>query len=292
VKNFAESNGITEEETWERFKKHYDGYHFSQDGEDIYNPFSVLNAFTKGRIGDYWFRSGTPSFIVKLVRRNNVELGTLHDTVATESQLNNITDTTAGIVPLLYQAGYLTLKGWNEEYGEYRLGFPNEEVSQGFWDFFIHAYFLEAGGNGMYSLSALTRDIGDGDVDRFMERLGSLIADTPTGGERNKEIHFHNMMSIIGKMLGYRVHTEVVSSLGRCDMVLESRRYIYIFEFKINKSAKQALAQIKEKGYAAPYMADPREKILVGANFSTETRTLTDWVSERLTDTERHKEQD
>lgn len=282
VKVFAEANSISEEETWQRFKKHYDGYHFSRNGEDVYNPFSVLNAFSKNQIGDYWFRSGTPSFLVKLVRRNDIELGVLDDTSAPESQLNNITDSTGALVPLMFQAGYLTIKGWDFETQEYRLGFPNEEVKRGFWDYFIHSYFPAVSGSGVFSLSALVKDLNSGHADQFLQRLQSLIADTSSETERNKEIHFQNIMAIIGKMLGFRVRTEVHSSLGRCDMILETSCYIYIFEFKLNKTGEDALTQIKSSGYERPFMADTREKILVVANFSSETRTIEDWVIERI----------
>lgn len=269
VRIFAEANGFSEEETWLRFKKHYDGYHFSRVGEDVYNPFSVLNAFSKNQIGDYWFRSGTPSSLVKLVRRNDIELGVLGDTSASESQLNNIADSTNNLVPLLYQSGYLTIKGWNKETMEYRLGFPNDEVERGFWDYFIHAYFPAAAGCGLFSLNSMVKDLNGGDVDQFLLRLQSLIADTSSESERNKEIHFQNIMAIVGKMLGFRVRTEVHSALGRCDMILETNSYIYIFEFKLNKSGEEALAQIKSSGYERTFLADTREKILVGVNFSS-----------------------
>ncbi len=282
VRKFAIANNITEEETWQRFKNQYDGYHFCRDGEDIYNPFSVLNAFSKNRIDDYWFRSGTPSFLVKLVKRNGIELGDLDETYASASQLNNITDYSTNLVPLLFQSGYLTIKGWNEDTREYQLGFPNEEVKRGFWDFFVHAYFPSISGNGVFSLSSFVKDLNSGKADQFMERLQSLIADTSSETERNKEIHFQNTMAIVGKMLGFRVRTEVHSALGRCDMIIETGNFIYLIEFKMNRSGQEALAQIKASGYAHPFMADSRKKILIGANFSTVIRTISDWVIEKL----------
>lgn len=282
VNAFASANGISEEETWERLKKEYDGYHFSRKGEDIYNPFSVLNAFSKNKISDYWFGNGTPSFLVKLVRRNDIELGELDNVYASASQLNNITDSTNNLVPLLFQSGYLTIKGWDEELQEYRLGFPNEEVRKGFWEFFVKAYFPPVMGNGVFSITAFARDLNSGNAEQFMQRLQSLMADTSSESERNKEIHFQNITAIIGKMLGFRVQTEVHSALGRCDMILETNKFVYIIEFKLNKSPEEALRQIKHSGYARPFMADSREKILIGANFSTEMRTISDWVIEKL----------
>lgn len=282
VREFANINKITEEETWLRFKIQYDGYHFCRSGEDIYNPFSVLNAFSKNRIDDYWFRSGTPSFLVKLVKRNDIELGDLDNTYASASHLNNITDYSTNLVPLLYQSGYLTIKGWSGDTREYRLGFPNEEVKRVFWDFFVHSYFPSVSGSGVFSLLAFVKDLNSGNADQFMQRLQSLIADTSSDTERNKEIHFQNTMAIVGKMLGFRVRTEVHSALGRCDMVIETGNYIYLIEFKLNKSGEEALKQIKASGYVHPFLADSREKVLIGANFSTEIRTLSDWVIEKL----------
>ncbi len=282
VERFSHVASMPEEDVWRSFKLRYDGYHFCEDCEDIYNPFSVLNAFDSCRVDDYWFRSGTPSFLVKLVRRNNFELGSVDDATATASQLSNITDSGINVVPLLYQAGYLTIKGTDKETGEYHLGFPNEEVSRGFWESFIQSYFPNASGNGTFSINAIIRDINSGRAEDFMVRLQSLISDTPSDTERNKEIHFQNVMAIVGKMLGYRVRTEVHSGLGRCDMILETPRYIYIFEFKLDRSPKEALQQIVEKGYVLPFMADPRTKILIGADFSTELRTLSGWKIERI----------
>ncbi|MBD5203514.1 MAG: AAA family ATPase, partial [Bacteroidales bacterium] len=282
VKNFAESNGITEEETWERFKKHYDGYHFSQDGEDIYNPFSVLNAFTKGRIGDYWFRSGTPSFLVKLLRRNRFPLIKLEGQLRSESQLSDITDSSRDIVPLLFQAGYLTLRGWDERRRKYLLEFPNREVYSGFWESLVDAYFPVTISSDGFDVFTLVDQLTAGSVDSFMVSIKSLISSATSEHIPDKEEHFQNMMAIICRMLGLETRTEIHSSQGRCDMTVACAGYVYIFEFKIDGSAGKALDQILERGYADPYMSDPREKILVGANFSTETRTLTDWVSERL----------
>lgn len=282
VSLFAEANRISCEETWDLFKRQYDGYHFAVGGEDVYNPFSVLSAFFKQKLSDYWFSTGTPSFLVKLVRRNDFELGELEGTVASESSLRDITDIGSDIVPYLFQAGYLTIKGRDAESGEVRLGFPNEEVSRGFWDFFIKAYFPKSSGNGIYSLNSLIKDLNDGDAGQFLTRLRSLISSTTSESESDKEIHFQNVMAIIGKMLGFRVSTEVHSALGRCDMLLESRSFIYIFEFKVDSTPEQALEQIESRGYALPYLSDPRPKILVGVDFSTATRTIESWQIKRI----------
>ncbi len=282
VEAFAKENNITTSETRRLFKKQYDGYHFAVGGDDIYNPYSVLSAFFKQKLSDYWFGTATPWFLVQLVRRNDFELSEFEGTLASESSLRDITDVSSDIVPYLFQAGYLTIKGWDSEAGEIKLGFPNEEVSRGFWDFFIKAYFPKSAGKGIYSLNSIIKDINSGDAEQLMVRLKSLISSTTSETESDKEIHFQNVMAIIGKMLGFRVSTEVHSAIGRCDMLLETSDYIYIFEFKVDGSAEEALNQIKSKGYAAPYAVDPRTKILIGVDFSTVTRSIASWSIDRL----------
>ncbi len=287
IRAFAEKRNLTQEWTWDEFKVLYDGYRFASEGENIYNPFSVLNAFDAKRFGAYWYESGSPSYLIKLIERYQFRLSNLEGERRTSKQLSDISDVSRDIVPLLYQSGYLTIKGYDDPSGrslggEYILGFPNREVTESFWESLSNHFFRGYGEPSTFNSRSFLEDVRHGRVEAFMERLRSLFADTNSEPEADKEIHFQNMMAIACKMLGLDVHTEIHSSRGRCDMQIATSGYVYIFEFKVDGSAEEALRQIGEKGYAERYGSDPRTVYLIGANFSTETRTLTDWRIETL----------
>ena len=287
IKIFAEEHDLSEEATWSEFKELYDGYRFASRGENIYNPFSVLNAFDSNRFGSYWYESGSPSYLIKLIERHRFMLSNLEGERRTAKQLGDISDVSQDLVPLLYQSGYLTIKGCENPSGralgeEYILGFPNREVNQSFWESLSDHFFRGYGQCLTFDVRSFLDDINHGRVEEFMVRLRSLFSDTNSEAEANKEIHFQNMMAIACKMIGLEVRTEIHSSRGRCDMQIETSAYVYIFEFKVDGSAEEALKQIHEKDYADRYGSDPRTIYLVGANFSTETRTLTDWRIDTL----------
>ena len=287
IRNFAEKRNLTEEVTWSEFKDLYDGYRFACEGENIYNPFSVLNAFDSNRFGSYWYESGSPSYLIKLIERHRFMLSNLEGERRTAKQLGDISDVSQDLVPLLYQSGYLTIKGCENPSGralgeEYILGFPNREVNQSFWESLSDHFFRGYGQCMTFNVRSFLDDINHGRVEEFMVRLRSLFSDTNSEAEANKEIHFQNMMAIACKMIGLEVRTEIHSSRGRCDMQIETPVYVYIFEFKVNSPSKEALEQIHDRDYADRYGADPRTVYLVGANFSTETRTLTDWCIDTL----------
>lgn len=280
VKAFAEYESIAEEKIWHELKTRYDGYHFARTGEDIYNPISVIKTFDECDFRDYWFETGKPNFLFKLISKYNFEIAKLDSEKRTADQLGDISHIQTDIIPLLYQAGYLTIKSYDKTERQYTLGFPNREVSSRFWDSLAKYFFPCQTTDGWFSLQQFSKDLNEGNVESFMTRLKSLYADTSPGLETNKEIHFQNMTAIVAKMLGYTVETERHSSQGRCDMIIRASDYIYIFEFKLDGSPETALRQILEKGYVRPFESDKRPKILVGANFSTKTSTLDSWMIE------------
>ncbi|MDE6577065.1 MAG: ATP-binding protein [Muribaculaceae bacterium] len=283
IESFASKHKLSAQEVWIAFRREYDGYRFAREGEFIYNPYSVLKAFRFKELGHYWFVSGSASFLVNLVKRHCFLLGDLEGAKRKAAELSDISSIGNDFVPLLYQGGYLTLKGYDPHTKEYTLGFPNHEVSEGFWESLAREFFIDRIGNNCFSTVKFLDELYDGKPDAFMKRLKALFADTESQSESNKEIHFQNMMAISCKMLGLTVHTEIRSSAGRCDMIIETLRYIYIFEFKVDGSAEEALAQIIKKDYAGRYGIDCRQIFLIGANFSTTTRTLTTpWLIESL----------
>ena len=176
----------------------------------------------------------------------------------------------------------LTIKDYDFSSDEYVLGFPNLEVRKAFWESMVDHFFRNRNGGSEFDINRFLHDINSGNPEGFMSRLQSLFADTSSEYEFNKEIHFQNMMATVAKMLGLTVRTEVHSSAGRCDMQILTPQYIYIFEFKIDSSATDALSQIKKRGYAEPFGADSRSKFIIGANFSSASRTFTDWIIESI----------
>ncbi len=278
VAKFSEIKGLDEAQTWRSFKEYYDGYRFCDSGENIYNPYSVLSAFKMKDLKAYWYSTGSSSYLVNLVSGRSFLFDSLEGVKMRESALSDITNVEADIVPLLFQAGYLTIKGYDDKLKEYVLGFPNLEVKESFWESLSYHFFSDRGNSSVFDISAFLNDVESGMPEKFMVRLRSLFASTDAGIERNKEIHFQNMVAIAMKMLGFIVHTEVHSGSGRCDMQIFTPSFIYIFEFKIDGSAEKALQQIFEKGYARPFQADSRTKFLIGANFSSKEATLDNWI--------------
>ena len=288
ITQFADENAISVDETWKIFKTMYDGYHFADAKEFVYNPFSVLNAFNDGRIGSYWYMSGSPSYLIKLIEKHPYRLNDLEGAVRSEIELSDIANFDEDIVPLLYQSGYLTIKetlprlGFGSTTTDYVLGFPNNEVNAAFWESLSKRFFRGIGGTSAFNLRKLVKDLNEGRPEDFMLGMKSLFADTNSEPEKDKEIHFQNMMAIACKMLGLAVRTEVHSAAGRCDFQILTNDFVYIFEFKINSTPEDALQQIFEKGYAMPFEADPRTVFLIGANFITHTRTLESWIIQKF----------
>ena len=282
IASFAEEHNISEDEAWEKFKLMYDGYHFASRGEGIYNPFSVINAFDENELKNFWYGTGSPSYLIRLIERNNYKLDKIEGQTRKEDQLNNISDTNNDFIPLLYQSGYLTIKEYYHDTQEYLLGFPNKEVDTSFWNSLADHFFLGMDGSPAFNLRKCLRDVNEGHPEEFMLSMRSLFADTNTEYEKDKEIHFQNMMAIATKMLGLTVRTEIHSAKGRCDMQILTSDFVYVFEFKIDSTPEDALNQIYEKGYAIPFESDSRTVFLIGANFSTYTRTLDNWIIKKL----------
>ena len=282
VKDFAMAKGTTEEKVWELFRNNYDGYHFSETGCGMYNPFSVLNAFKDNRISNYWFRSGSPDYLIKLFKRNHYVLNELEGQRRTESQLLDMTNPDRNVVTLLYQSGYLTIKDYDPMFEEYILGFPNNEVRTGFWSSLYDNYVFNGSNRTAFDMSRFVRDVFDGKATEFMERLQALIASLSPGTLKDKEIYFQNILQVVFSMMGFHTRTEITMASGRADMTVETEKYIYIFEFKIDSTAEAALAQIKGKRYSAPFNTGTHKVILIGANFSSTTNLLSDYIIEEL----------
>lgn len=255
----------------------YDGYHFTEDSVGMYNPFSLLNTFAKMKFGSYWFETGTPTYLVKLLQHSNYNLYNMAHTETDADVLNSIDSTSRNPIPVIYQSGYLTIKGYEREFGIYRLGFPNKEVEEGFMKYLLPFYANTDQVEAPFHILQFVREIRGGDYDAFFRRLQSLFADTPYELVPKLELHYQNVLFIVFKLIGFYVKAEYHTSQGRVDLVLQTDRFIYVMEFKLDGTADEALQQIEEKGYALPFAADPRQLFKIGVNFSAETRNIEGW---------------
>ena len=276
VGELATANGLTKEECYGRLKEQYDGYHFHPNSSGMYNPFSLLSALKRKEFGDQWFQSGTPTFLVEVLKRNNYDLEQLTREEATADLLGSLDAIDTNPTPLLYQSGYLTIKGFDPEFGTYRLGFPNQEVERGFSRYLFRYYTPASQGQDSF-VKDFVLAARAGQTDKFMKRLESLFAGQDYQIAGDAELYFHNAVALIFKMVGFYTETERHTSDGRMDMVVQTADYIYLFEFKLDKSVEEALAQIEEREYALPFAHDPRKLYKIGVNFSSETRRIENW---------------
>lgn len=277
IKNLSECYGISYDETCIRLKKRYDGYHFVEHGEGIYNPFSLLSTFSSCKFGSYWFETGTPTFLVRLLQRDNFYLPGLTEQEVTADFLNSIDSMGKSPIPIIYQSGYITIKGYNERFNFYRLGFPNEEVEEGFINYLLPYYTHVGSDQGPMFIGKFVLDLEQGKIDDFMNRMQVMFYNTDYKIVGDAELYFQNAFYIVTILLGFYVDVERTISDGRIDMVVKTSDYIYIFEFKYDKTADIALQQIDDKGYAKPFANDSRKLIKVGVNFSREHRCIDDW---------------
>ena len=277
VHELADGYGISYDEALARLKEDYDGYHFVNNGVDVYNPFSLLNTFANCEFGRYWFETGTPSYLVEVMKQDNYRLPDLTREQVTGDFLNSIDSMSKNPIPLIYQSGYLTIKAYDPEFGFYTLGFPNKEVEEGFADYLLPFYTNVKQGDSAFFVGNFIRELRQGLVDDFMLRMETMLADTDYKVVGDSELYFQNAFYLISRMLGFYTEVERETSNGRMDMTVKTKDYIYIFEFKLNGSADDALRQIDEKGYAKPFALDTRKLIKVGVNFSLEKRCIEEW---------------
>ena len=257
IRSLASAQNLSYEETCVKLKEMYDGYHFTSDSEGIYNPFSLFNALKNKTFGNSWFETGTPTYLVELLKRNRYNLKDMTETVSSADVLNSIYGDDEPI-PVIYQSGYLTIKGYNPRFKTYRLGFPNKEVEEGFMNFLIPYYTPIKKEKTAFSIENFVEEIERGDIDSFFRRLQSFFADTPYELVRDRELHYQNVLFIVFKLIGLYVKAEYHTSQGRIDLALQTDKYIYVMEFKLEGSAEEALRQIEEKQYALPFASDKR----------------------------------
>ena len=284
LKTDIERIGLANDETYEEacvhLKKQYDGYHFSKQCEDIYNPFSLFNAFAQKSYENYWFSTGTPTFLIKLLQKINFNIRDLEHMDTKAEDFDKATEHISDPIPILYQSGYLTIKGYNPLFRSYTLGYPNEEVKIGFLESLIPSYLDQPTRESNFYVMSFVKDLMKGDVESCMIRTRSFFASIPNDLNNKSEKHYQTIFYLIFRLMGQYVETEVKSAIGRTDVVVKMQDAIYVFEFKMDGTAKEALAQINSKGYAIPYEADKRKVVKIGANFNSGMRTVEEWIIE------------
>ena len=273
----AAARKMTYEEVCAKLKEYYDGYHFVENTEGIYNPFSLLNTFKYNKFGSYWFETGTPTYLVELLKRNHYDLERMAHEETDADVLNSIYGDDQPI-PVIFQSGYLTIKGYDERFGLYRLGYPNREVEEGFIKFLMPFYTRFNKQESAFEIQKFVREIEIGEVDAFFRRLQSFFADTPYELVKDLELHYQNVLFIVFKLVGFYVKAEYHTSEGRVDLVLQTDKFIYVMEFKLDGTAEEALQQIDERHYARPFLSDIRKLFKIGVNFSAKTRNIERWI--------------
>ena len=281
VDRLSEAKNMSVEKAYAELKRFYDGYHFTYDTPGMYNPFSVLNALDSCEIGSYWFETGTPSYLVQLLKEHDYNLEQMANDEMDADVLNSIDVTSNNPIPVIFQSGYLTIKGYDSEFGIYKLGFPNEEVKEGFLRYLMPNYTTVMEGKAGFQIRNFVKEVRTGQVDAFMERLKSFFSNTPFDHvDRMLENHYQNVLFILCELCGLYTRAEYHTSQGRIDMTIETSDYVYVFEFKYEKTAEDALQQIKEKNYAQPFRSSGKHIFCIGVNFSDKLRGIDRYVVE------------
>lgn len=274
VTELAAANDVTSEECYEMLKERYDGYHFEENAPGMYNPFSLLLSLSKRKFGSYWFETGTPTYLVKLLQQHDYNLETM-SCVETDADVLNSTDGgSTDPIPVIYQSGYLTINGYDKEFGLYKLGFPNKEVEEGFMKFLIPYYTNIPKSSSAFEITQFVKDVRTGRTEQFINRLRSFFADTPYELVKNLENHYQNVLFIIARLMGFYTKAEYHTSEGRIDMVIQTPDYCYVLEFKLDGTAEEALRQIQDTHYTLPFEMNGQKLIRIGMNFSSETRNI------------------
>ena len=279
IEALAKKYGTTVEGMLAMLKNRYDGYHFSDNLTDVYNPFSLLNAFAKRQLRDYWFASGTPTYLIRLLNHTQEDLNELTGRYYSPEEFIDYKADVEKPLPMIYQSGYLTVKDYDPTYGRFLLDFPNNEVKNGFVTLIASDYLKPKESMSNWTIDVV-ESLKKGDTEHLRALFTSFLAGIPytMRDKREKERYFHYTFYLIFRLISvYTVYTEKEQSQGRSDCIVETDDYIYIFEFKRDGSADEALAQIEAKSYARPYEGDKRKLYKIGVNFSSETGTVEEW---------------
>ncbi|MGN1253133.1 MAG: AAA family ATPase [Prevotella sp.] len=280
IEDLAKANNLTFDEAVTRLKEQYDGYHFSVNCPNIYNPYSLLNALYDKKFDSYWFSTGTPTFLLELLSRKNILIPELEGITASRQRFDAPTEKINDPVPVLYQSGYITIKDYQN--GMYMLGFPNEEVRQGFSESMLHYISPDYQGEQDSFAWNFGKAMRADNIDAAMEALKVYLAGFPYDIHRNSEAIYQAILYSIFNTLNFTIRAEVKTATGRLDLVVPTNTSIFVMELKYDKSPEVALEQIESKQYALPYMKDRRMVYEVGINFSSKEKTVVDWKYKKV----------
>lgn len=280
IADIATANGWEHDEAVSLLRRQYDGYCFSAQGVKVYNPYSLLNSLRSRKLDNYWFSTGTPTFLLELLTQREILTPELEKVELMASQFDVPTEKITDPLPVLYQSGYITIKAYDQ--GIYTLGFPNEEVRTGFNESMFNYIAPEYGAAKTSFMSRFRNAIRHDDVDDAMEQLQSFLAGFPYNIHHNREDYYQAIIYTIFTTLNYTIQAEVETARGRIDLLLSTKTSIFVFELKVDKSADEVLAQIDSKDYALQYKHDGRRVFKVGVSFSSAKKTITEWKVERL----------
>lgn len=268
---------ITAEEVLVKLKENYDGYHFTYPSPDIYNPYSLLNALADGKFRSYWFGSGTPTYLIKMLEKYDVEPSEIGQRIAAVEDFDAPTERMTGITPLLYQSGYITIKDYDCELELYTLDIPNKEVRIGLMKSLLPHYISRPTEESNAMVAYLSRDIKNGDMDAALHRLKTFLSTIPQCDNTKYEGHYQQVFYIIFSLLGYYVDVEVRTPRGKVDLVIRTKTTLYVMELKLDKSAAVAMEQINLKNYPERFALCGLPVVKVAVNFDSESGTLGDW---------------
>ncbi len=277
----AEKQGLSYEETVDQLKLTYDGYHFTWPSPDIYNPYSLLRALEEKYIDNYWFGTGTPTYLIEMLRKFDVSAEKIGGERVSASEFDAPTEMMTDSIPPLYQSGYLTIKDYSREDREYLLDIPNHEVKEGLMESLLPEYVTPAKNKEGRKLARdLNRALREGRIDDALTMLQTFLSGVPYGSGKSCEEHFQALLYVIFSLVtSFLVLTEVRTATGRMDMVVRTRTHIYLFELKFDGSAREALQQIDLKNYTAPFSLEDLPIVKIGVNFSSKTRTIDEWCT-------------
>ena len=281
IEELAEKRGITKEQAIDKLKEYYDGYHFTAESPDIFNPYSLLNCFNEKKFGSYWFSSGTPTYLINMMRHYDVQPTDITRVEADASEFDAPTENMTTIMPLLYQSGYITIKDYNEDYNYYTLDIPNKEVRVGLTKSLIPSYVTQNTLATTNTARRIAQALDKQDMDGALQLLQTFLGTIPYCNVTNYEGHYQQMLFIIFTLLtDYLVDVEVHTPKGRVDIVLLTKTDLYIIELKLNKDAQTAMQQINLKDYRQRFALSGKPITKVGINFDGTTGNITDWVIE------------
>lgn len=281
IARLAKAQGISEDEALQKLKDCYDGYHFTMPSPDIYNPYSLLNALSDGRIDSYWFGSGTPTYLIEMLRKYDVTPQHIGGRECMAEDFDAPTERMTDISPLLYQSGYITIKSYDDISGLYTLDIPNREVRIGLMRSLLPCY-VQVPRMANTTVGLMVRQIYNDNIDEALHLLQEFLSTVPYADNTNYEGHYQQLLYVIFSLLGYRVDIEVHTPRGRVDIVMCTPHRLYIMELKLNKDAATAMRQINLKDYPSRFARCGLPITKVGINFDSKLHTISDWHCEYI----------